>query len=1585
MKRTYLVLVGILCSISLWAKNGDKFQAELEGGINAWFVVLNEEEKTCQIGLGVDGYYNNNTTVPKGTSGAIIIPETINGYSVTAIGYGAFEEFSNITSVVIPSTIKEIKSLAFFRCTNLQNITLNEGLSFIDFSSFDGCSKLLSLIIPNSVQKIGSSAFNGCTSLSTVTINNATLTIDDSAFGGCESLSTFEMGNAVTSIGERAFSGCTKLSTMSLPESVSQIGISAFSNSGLTSINIPGRVETLNEYTFSSCKNLTSVTFGDGVKDIGNHCFNECKKLKELSFSNSIKTIGSRCFWGCPSIEELRFPNSLESIGSSAFHNCSSLTSVYFGKGIKSVEDGAFSECTNISMVDIGDLANWCQIEFSPEYGVHGFNTNLGQYISNANPVAYSKKIYLNGKVLDEINIPSTVTSIGSFVFCNLAYLGSVHVPNTISSIGRGAFSGCVNLEEFSFQEGQILESVEDDAFQGCINLTSIELPNTINHLGAAFRSCTNLKNANLPSTITEIAPYTFYECTKLESIVIPDGVKYIGNWAFYKCSGLPRIDIPSNVENIGTEAFCGCTGLTGVYIKDLAKWCSIKYGNFQYQGNNWEPTDKISNPLFYAQKLFVNNQLITDLVIPEGVERIEDFTFNGADIASLTIPHTVKSIGRKAFGYCYNLRSITLPNTIESINEYSFAYLNQQVNKQINKNNVKIYLEDIVSWIKINYGKAFSYLTSLTGGNDIKLELYINNERAKDIVVPTGIVELGEYVFCHTDINSIKLHKNVEKVHWSNFSSSTIKTIYSYSKFAPSFNSSSPYFSSGPLTVVPLTAIYVPKGRSENYKTNWPKHASIIFEMDDSPSEPITFADDEVKRICVENWDTDGDGELSEEEAKAVTDLGTVFKENQLIESFNELQYFTGLTSIGDQAFWYSKSLKSVIIPETITTLGHSAFGECQGLTQVLMPVGIKTMGNQVFVGCKMTSVTLPTSLESIGYACFTGVPIESIHIPASVKDLYFNPFSGCKFLKTITVDTNNTVYYSPEGSNAVIMKETKGLVVGCETTVIPSDVEVIDVGVFEDGVLETLDIPESVTRIRDFSFRRAKIKNITIPKSVTLIEQYAFYGCKNLTDVTVNWEEPIAIEENVFSTRANVVLHVPLGSKAAYEAADVWKDFKEITDEYTEGGVSFASKEDGSLQLSSVDDSSAEVVIPSTLTVDGQEYSVTGIAESAFENNETLERVSIPSQISEIGENAFAGCKNLLAIYNYGENPADLTSTVKVLSRSGEETTVAERVFAEVDLESCVLYVPAGCYQKYRAAEGWNEFLHIREMINGDINGNGVVNELDREAIVNHIMGNSPEGFDVDAADVNKDGNVDVADVVGFTIAVENKKLAKPLSEASSTDVGCVIASDGKVYPAGTLGIAPIAMIVYVGDPGTADKNSSTYRGLAIALSDDGISVKSDRKESGPYNIVVDVQGDLNGLSCPWNKPEREAPEGTSGWFIPSSGQLYLFLKSIGMERHDDYENSEKNRFDLPYYYSKETESEYGYLDEPVVNIVNMLRKAGDLSVEFDYSGQIFWSCTYNGINDRAYYLSFNRGGVHITYGASDAKARFRPFLAF
>ena len=114
-------------------------------------------------------------------------------------------------------------------------------------------------------------------------------------------------------------------------------------------------------------------------------------------------------------------------------------------------------------------------------------------------------------------------------------------------------------------------------------------------------------------------------------------------------------------------------------------------------------------------------------------------------------------------------------------------------------------------------------------------------------------------------------------------------------------------------------------------------------------PIENITFADAKVKAICVTNWDADSDGELSYKEAAAVTDLGELFKENKDITSFDELQYFTGLTSIGDYAFQYCSSLTSVTIPSSVTSIGEYGFEECERLTSITLN-SVSSIGEAAF-----------------------------------------------------------------------------------------------------------------------------------------------------------------------------------------------------------------------------------------------------------------------------------------------------------------------------------------------------------------------------------------------------------------------------------------------------------------------------------------------------------------------------------------------------------------------------------------------------------------------------------------------------------
>ena len=134
-----------------------------------------------------------------------------------------------------------------------------------------------------------------------------------------------------------------------------------------------------------------------------------------------------------------------------------------------------------------------------------------------------------------------------------------------------------------------------------------------------------------------------------------------------------------------------------------------------------------------------------------------------------------------------------------------------------------------------------------------------------------------------------------------------------------------------------------------------------------------ISFADANVKAICVANWDTSGDGELSYAEAEAVKDLGRVFSNNNNITSFDELQYFTGLQSIGQFAFYRCTGLTSINIPNSVTTIAAMAFSGCSGLTSIKIPNSVTTIDYQAFSNCRgLTSINIPNSVTTIGNDAF-------------------------------------------------------------------------------------------------------------------------------------------------------------------------------------------------------------------------------------------------------------------------------------------------------------------------------------------------------------------------------------------------------------------------------------------------------------------------------------------------------------------------------------------------------------------------------------------------------------------------------------
>ncbi|MBO6187376.1 MAG: leucine-rich repeat protein [Prevotella sp.] len=745
-------------------------------------------------------------------------------------------------------------------------------------------------------------------------------------------------------------------------------------------------------------------------------------------------------------------------------------------------------------------------------------------------------------------------------------------------------------------------------------------------------------------------------------SVGIPENVTYMGRtrtvtrigidaFNYFNHPGPTSIRIPSTVKSIGNEAFVQCTGLKKVIISDIANWCEMVF-----EGDN-------SNPLYYAQHIYSDDYTeIIDLVIPEGVTNIVSTAFYYCkSLNSVTIPNSVTSIGNDAFKRCDNLKSVTVGNGLKTIGNNAFLDC---------KNLKKVIVQEIAAWCGIEFKEVTSnplYYAHHLYSND--------NTEMHDLVISNNVIKVGDYAFGSVDFTSVQsLIVNPSKITSSSsdkrpFSKNTFynatlyvpigsiekyKTTEGWKDFifieefdAPQVPVSGIALNKAAITLEvgeseTLTAIITPIDAT-NKDVIWMSSNNFVAEVDingvvtakkagtttitaQSASDPeliatcevtvtgsfINFADATVRAICVANWDTNGDGELSEAEAAAVSDLGQVFRDSKGIISFDELKYFTGLSSIGYAAFSSCTSLSSVTIPKNVTTIGDWALYNCSSLTTITIPNSVNTIGTGAFQNCaSMTSVDIPNSVISIGIQAFYGcIELSSITIPNSVTSIGKVAFGGCSKLISVVIPSSITKIemqtfqdcssllsinipnsVTSIGSRAFtgctnltsvtipssITSIEAGLFIGCTaltSIIIPNSITSIDDYAFDgcsnlssinipEGVLylgecafldcsklTAISIPNKVTKIAAGTFADcSSLVSITIPASVTNIEWNAFRGCTSLTTVTSLNPTPPTITSNTFSNYT-ATLNVPEGSKTAYLNAEYWKNFTNIVE---------------------------------------------------------------------------------------------------------------------------------------------------------------------------------------------------------------------------------------------------------------------------------------------------------------------------------------------------------------------------------------------------------------------------------------------------
>ena len=726
----------------------------------------------------LDDEDNATITAYKGNATAVVIPEKLDGYTVVAIGNGAFRNNTNLRAVTIPDTVTSIGDSAFYGCKRLSDVKLSAGLTFLGPIAFGNCTSLTSITIPKSLKAAGT--FNGgpflnCSALKNVKLEQGISSVPEYLFFRCTGLESIKIPDSATSINKYAFAECTALQNVEIPDSVTQIGYHAFSGcTDLKGIVLPNSLAEIQESAFSDCTVLEKIEIPDSVTRIETWAFDGCKKLSDVRLSAGLTYLGGVAFGNCTSLTSITIPKSLKTAGTfngGPFLNCSALKNVKLEQGISSVPEYLFFRCTGLESIKIPDSATSInKYAFAECTALQ--NVEIPDSVTQIGYHAFSGCTDLKGIVL-----PNSLAEIQESAFSDCTVLEKIEIPDSVTKIETWAFDGCKKLSDVKLSAG--LTFLGGVAFGNCTSLTSITIPKSLKTAGTfnggPFLNCSALKNVTLEQGISSVPEYLFFRCTGLESIKIPDSATSIEQHAFAECTVLKNVEIPDSVVQIGYQSFRECTALEKIEIPDSV----TSMENYTFYGCKKLSEVKLPNTRQnIMQSMFQDCVSLKTIILPDTVTTIQSSAFSGCTaLETIVFPDSLTSIQGSAFLNCSSLKNVTWGKNLTSIDSSAFSNCDSLTT---------VILSDSVTSMGTKVFYDCDALTSVklgSGITTIPASTFEHCDVLESIVIPRRVTTIGNTAFkdC-VKFTSITIPRSVTSISGNTFSYPAKMTIYGVS-----------------------------------------------------------------------------------------------------------------------------------------------------------------------------------------------------------------------------------------------------------------------------------------------------------------------------------------------------------------------------------------------------------------------------------------------------------------------------------------------------------------------------------------------------------------------------------------------------------------------------------------------------------------------------------------------------------------------------------------------------------------------------------------------------------------------------------